>query len=124
MSVGWFFVPIANLWMPFQAMRQLSKASAKPGDWEAADTSALLAWWWLFWLGWQVAKVDAMVLTRQGRRRQARAPAGAQGLLQMADKVTALYHLFTVFAARPLATIVAILIAKPTRPRRISAAIP
>src|SRR3546814_18564993 len=74
MSVGWFFVPIANLWMPFQAMRQLSKASTKPGDWEAAATSALLAWWWLFWLGWQVATVAAMVLTGKGRGRKALAP--------------------------------------------------
>src|SRR3546814_553157 len=41
MSVGWFFVPIAHLWLPFKAMRQLSKARAKPGDWEEADTTAL-----------------------------------------------------------------------------------
>lgn len=122
MSVGWFFVPIANLWMPFQAMRQLWKASAKPGDREAADTSALLGWWWLFWLGWQVATVAAIVLTGQGRSRGALDPEGTQGLLQLADKVTALSHLFTVFAALLLATIVARIHAMQTGPRDSSAA--
>src|SRR3546814_19857585 len=105
MSVGWFCVPIANLWMPFQAMRQLSKASAKPGDWEAADTSALLAWWWLFWLGWQVATVAAMVLTGPGRGRQALDPEVAQGLPQLADQVPALPPPLPSIADPPLAPI-------------------
>src|SRR3546814_11936169 len=63
-----------------------------------------------------------MVLTGQGRGRQALDPEGAQGLLQLADKVTALSHLFTVFAALPLATIVARIQAMQTGPRDSSAA--
>src|SRR3546814_11195073 len=101
MSVGWFFVPIANLWMPFQAMRQLSKASAKPGDWEAAYTSALLAWWWLFWLGWQVATVAAMVLTGHGKGTQAPHTEGVQALPPMTDQVMSRYTFYTIFATTP-----------------------
>lgn len=45
-SVGWFFVPIASLWKPFQAMREIWKASADPINWSAAPTDPLLGWWW------------------------------------------------------------------------------
>src|SRR3546814_19406326 len=63
-----------------------------------------------------------MVLTGQGRGRQALDPEGAQGLLQLADKVTTLSHLFTVFSALPLATMVARIQAMKTGPRDYSAA--
>jgi len=49
-SVGWFFVPLANLVMPFIAMRELWKASANPKDWQAESASVTIAIWWGFWL--------------------------------------------------------------------------
>ena len=49
-SAGWYFIPIMNLWKPFQAMKQIWQASAQPKDWEMQPTPALLGWWWLLWV--------------------------------------------------------------------------
>jgi Domain of unknown function (DUF4328) len=49
-SVGWYFVPVATLWKPYQAMKEIWRASHMPADWQNAPISALLSWWWLLWL--------------------------------------------------------------------------
>lgn len=49
-AVGWYFVPVACLGMPFQAMRETWKASIDPQDWEIVRASPMLGWWWLCWL--------------------------------------------------------------------------
>ena len=49
-SVGWYFVPIANLWRPFQAMVEIWKASKNPADWPGLRGGAILPWWWLFFI--------------------------------------------------------------------------
>ena len=36
LAVAWFFIPFANLFMPYLTMRDTWKASAKPRDWQAA----------------------------------------------------------------------------------------
>jgi hypothetical protein len=41
-AVGWYFIPIFNLWKPYQAMKEIWKASADPGNWQAQPRSALL----------------------------------------------------------------------------------
>lgn len=49
-AVGWFFVPIANLFKPYAAMRQIWNAShGGQGD-ELERTEGLLAIWWGCWL--------------------------------------------------------------------------
>jgi hypothetical protein len=50
-AVGWFFVPIANLWKPYQMMRELWQASARPDNWPAVDVPPLLGAWWGAWIG-------------------------------------------------------------------------
>ncbi|MBS0422766.1 MAG: DUF4328 domain-containing protein [Proteobacteria bacterium] len=49
-SVGVFFVPVLNLWAPYQAMGDLAKASRDPRTWQLDDTPALLLVWWIVWL--------------------------------------------------------------------------
>ena len=49
-AVGWYFVPFANLWKPYQAMKEIWKASANPLDWERQMRSPLLPVWWSFWV--------------------------------------------------------------------------
>jgi hypothetical protein len=52
-AVGWFFVPVANLFKPLEAMRQLWKGSdptPRQQSWKRNPSSALLGWWWAFWL--------------------------------------------------------------------------
>jgi len=49
-SVGWYFVPIAMLWKPYQAMKEIWKASHAPDNWKESNVPALLPWWWFFWI--------------------------------------------------------------------------
>ena len=50
LAVGCYFIPIANLGMPFASMREMWKASSAPRDWEIVRAPAIIGWWWLFWL--------------------------------------------------------------------------
>lgn len=48
MAVGWYVVPIANLWMPYRAMRQIWQATVGLSDGDASPR--LLRIWWSAWL--------------------------------------------------------------------------
>jgi hypothetical protein len=49
-AVGSFFVPLLNLWVPYQAMRDLAKASSLPRRWELEATSPPILIWWILWV--------------------------------------------------------------------------
>ena len=50
-AVGWWFVPIANLFKPFQTVRELWKASHGGYDGRIVPTWSVIGWWWGLWLG-------------------------------------------------------------------------
>jgi hypothetical protein len=50
-AVGWNFVPIANLWIPYQVMREIWCANRNPTGWQFDKPSRFLIVWWLLWLG-------------------------------------------------------------------------
>lgn len=60
-ALGWFFVPFANLWKPYQAMRTLWNASHDPAQWPHAQAHVLLVIWWTLWI---VSSVIGSVLFR------------------------------------------------------------
>lgn len=49
-AVGWYFVPIANLWKPYQVMSEIWRASKNPVGWQSEPAGGLLGWWWFWWL--------------------------------------------------------------------------
>lgn len=49
-SVGWYFVPIANLFKPYQAMREIWMASHFRGNWHGESTPQSVVAWWALWL--------------------------------------------------------------------------
>lgn len=49
-SIGYYFIPILTLWKPYQAMKEIWKASKSPSDWESQDSSGILPVWWFLWL--------------------------------------------------------------------------
>ena len=49
-NVGWFFVPIATLWKPYEGVRDVWRVSANPDDPSAAEQPNFLVKWWAFWL--------------------------------------------------------------------------
>jgi hypothetical protein len=49
-AVGWYFIPIANLWKPYQAMREIWQVSANPAHWQQQPRGSILPLWWTFFL--------------------------------------------------------------------------
>jgi len=55
-AVGGFFVPVLNLFRPYQVTKEIWKASDPnigPGsglDWQDAPTSPLVGWWWVIFI--------------------------------------------------------------------------
>ena len=52
-SVGWFFIPIAWLWKPYQAVKEIYQASHPDygaENWSEAKAPGILPWWWGLWL--------------------------------------------------------------------------
>ncbi len=50
-SIGWYFVPFANLYKPFQAVNDAWRATLPPlTSWRDQDTPPLLRVWWGLWL--------------------------------------------------------------------------
>ncbi|MDE0359424.1 MAG: DUF4328 domain-containing protein [Gammaproteobacteria bacterium] len=59
-AIGWYFVPIAWFWKPYQAMTEIWRASRNPSDWRGEPVPPLLRWWWVLWIVpfWGVSIVD------------------------------------------------------------------
>lgn len=49
-AFGWFFIPIANLFKPFQAMRELWNAAHGTSDGFSQPADPRLSAWWGFWI--------------------------------------------------------------------------
>jgi hypothetical protein len=45
-SVGWYFIPIANLFKPYQGMKEIWQISHK----NRAAALTVVGWWWALWL--------------------------------------------------------------------------
>lgn len=63
MAVVSYFIPLINLAMPLQAMRELWKAGVDPRDWEAVDVPAIFGLWWAFWIAGNIAGIAAWRLS-------------------------------------------------------------
>jgi hypothetical protein len=60
-AVGWFFIPVANLVMPFRGVNETWKASQRAAGRPEAARSAPVRWWWGLWLAGNVATNVAVV---------------------------------------------------------------
>ncbi|WP_028865988.1 DUF4328 domain-containing protein [Psychromonas aquimarina] len=49
-SIAYFFIPVFNLWKPYQAMKELWQASANPQDCSSNKVSIVVPIWWALWL--------------------------------------------------------------------------
>jgi hypothetical protein len=78
-SVGWYFVPIANLWKPYQAMAETFRASSDwSGDrrsWRRVRVPAIVPLWWGAWIASSIADQVSMQLLESARSDDAYARA-------------------------------------------------
>ena len=49
-AVGWYFVPVANLWKPYQAVAEIWRASTISEAWQTVTVPRMLLVWWIVWL--------------------------------------------------------------------------
>ena len=49
-SVGWYFIPFANLYKPYRVMKEIWNVSDNPDHWQSQSSSPLLVSWWTLWL--------------------------------------------------------------------------
>lgn len=49
-SIGFYFIPIANLFKPYQAMKEIWKVSADPRNWKSQPGDSILPVWWTLWI--------------------------------------------------------------------------
>jgi len=86
-AVGYYFIPILNLFRPYQALSDAYRVSKNPSDWAAASGSYLLGWWWgLFLLSSYAANVDFR-LAIAAQRTPEEGLIGALLLSNMSDTI-------------------------------------
>jgi hypothetical protein len=62
-AVGWYFIPFANLFKPFQSMRELWTASHGENNQFAGETPSEVKTWWAAWIiGNILSTVSARIL--------------------------------------------------------------
>jgi len=50
-AVGWFFVPIANLFKPYKVMNEIWSATHSPENWKKNENHRAVQKWWGLWIG-------------------------------------------------------------------------
>lgn len=48
--VGWYFIPIANIFVPYIQIKKIYKISKNPTNWQNEKSSSKMLWWWLSWI--------------------------------------------------------------------------
>jgi hypothetical protein len=57
-AVGWFFVPVASLWKPYEAMVEIVEGSSPHAEGDRRKpVRDLIFWWWGAWIGRSVAGI-------------------------------------------------------------------
>jgi hypothetical protein len=75
-SVGWYFIPFANLWKPYQAMKEIWQASCKPKGWQHVAVPSIFPLWWTLW-------ILASILSQASLRATMRADKQAELMLAL-----------------------------------------
>jgi hypothetical protein len=102
MTVGWFFVPFANLFKPYQAVRDIWKASVPvAGTWQTQHSSPLIGIWWGLWICSSIAGQAAFRITLAAETLETIRLAGIvriiSGLVELPLAAVAIYLLYKLF---------------------------
>jgi hypothetical protein len=89
-SVGWFLVPIANLFMPYKVVKELWIATEpdRPAGLfsMAGAASPIVLWWWLLWIG--SGLIGSAAGSMYGRAETAAQIAAANNTALVSDLMT------------------------------------
>jgi hypothetical protein len=79
-AVGWYFVPLMNLVMPFRALQQIWQGSRSPRQWKKLPTPGLLRWWWGLWLAVNFLGMGAGIVAARAKLHSTDIPGLIQGV--------------------------------------------
>lgn len=48
--IGWFLIPVLQMWMPYKAIKEIWKSSSDANHWAMVDSSAVMKLWWFCYL--------------------------------------------------------------------------
>lgn len=48
-AVGWYFIPVANLWLPFRGMQEIWRGSRAMAG-QPLTLDGAMRWWWALWV--------------------------------------------------------------------------
>ena len=83
-SVGWYFIPIANLFKPFQAMKETWMASHYSRDWQSEPAPTLMVAWWGLWI---VTNILGNVAFRMSMNEGAEQAPGLLSFIEVAAAI-------------------------------------
>jgi hypothetical protein len=49
-AVGWFFVPVMNIWRPYQVVKEIWEASFRAIAMQGSTAPGIVGLWWFLWL--------------------------------------------------------------------------
>lgn len=112
-SVGWYFVPIACLWKPYEAMREIWRAGKIPSQ---SQSDRIVGWWWF---GWIVSNILGNISFQIAMAARA---AKDVGTLSTATVASFVYEVSDIFAIT-LALILVSRLSRMQKARRIAQSI-
>lgn len=97
-AVGWFFVPVINLFRPHQVVKEIWEES----DPQRGTGSALIGWWWIFWVLSALTsnRATSMYLFAEDTDRL----LAASWMAMASDAVEAISSAFTIVLVRSIDT--------------------
>ncbi len=106
MAVGWFFVPILNLFQPYQVVKEIWKASDPDVDvwdafsWQHAAGSPVISWWWVLGL---TASVGGRVAFNVASRAQTVEESWTAGwVILVSDVLSTIALMVTIVIVRTI----------------------
>lgn len=106
-AVGWFFIPVASLWMPYSAVKEVWQVSHRG----TGRGSAFVGWWWAAYLVNSVAMQVANAVA--GSVVVADDNATAAIVWEFTDGVAAVFSIVTLTLVGAIATAYARRVAEP-----------
>lgn len=95
-TVGWYFIPFANLWKPYQAMSQIWDGTEELAS-EKSDNYPQLGGWWVCWIITNISANISFRMTMSGDLTESSLKTGA-----FADIVSSGTGIIAIFIIIPI----------------------
>jgi len=102
-AVGWYFVPIANLWKPYTALREAFLASCHPDLQREGGASLITFWWWIHILGVVLGNISFRMALSLGENAAMTQLITLNGIQIAGDVVSFLVNGLTLVIVRSFA---------------------